>query len=111
MNKQKRYRYYTIGYGVASLLGEIYRMGRVEIYDREEDSGYASSEGTYCMPYDTAAKFEDWINSLETDYPIQISMGSVDECALAVSEELKIPVNKLNDLDIKKQYYKKKYSK
>ena len=28
-----RYSYSTVGYGVFSLLGEFYRMGRVEIFD------------------------------------------------------------------------------
>jgi hypothetical protein len=35
-----RYYYSTVGYGVFSLLSERYRMGRVEIFDRQNDSGY-----------------------------------------------------------------------
>ena len=46
-----RFSYHTVGYGVFSLLGEKYRMGRVEIFDRQDESGYAVSEGTYCMPH------------------------------------------------------------
>ena len=107
--KNKRFSYSTVGYGVFSLLGEYYRMGRIEIWDTENDSGFASNEGTYCMPFETAAKFEDWIESLETDFPIQLSMGSVDQCAVAVSDKLGIPVDKLNDMETKKIFYKEKY--
>lgn len=104
-----RYSYSTVGYGVFSLLGEKYRMGRVEIFDEKNDSGYAINEGTYCMPFIAANQFENFIESLETEYPIQISIGSVEECAKAVSEELGIPEDMLNDMDTKKAYYNKKY--
>lgn len=103
-----RFTYSTVGYGVFSLLGERYRMGRIEIFDREEDSGYAVNEGTYCMPFEAAAKFEEFIEALGTEYPINIEIGSHKECQNAVSEELGIPVDKLNDTDTKKAFYKKK---
>jgi len=35
-----RFSYHTVGYGVFSLLGERYRMGRIEIFDSKSDSGY-----------------------------------------------------------------------
>jgi len=104
-----RFTYSTVGYGVFSLLGERYRIGRIEIYDKEDDSGYATNEGTYCMPFEAAQKFEDFIEALETEHPICIEIGSIKECEYAVSEELNIPLNKLNDLETKKEYYKKKY--
>jgi hypothetical protein len=105
---EKRFSYSTVGYGVFSLLGEFYRMGRIEIYDKENDSGFASGEGTYCMPFEAAAKFEDWIEELNTDLPIQFDVGSVDECSYEVSKKLKIPKDKLNDLETKKIFYSKK---
>ena len=107
----KRYTYETVGYGVFSLIGYIYRMGRIEVYDNQNNSGYAVSEGTYCMPFEAATKFEDWIEGLETDYPIKISIGSIDECSDAVSEEIGIPVDKLNDKKTIEKFYKKKYEK
>jgi len=76
----KRFSYSTVGYGIFNLLGEKYRMGRVEIFDRESKSSYQVDEGTYCMPYETAAQFEDFIESLETDLPIQFEMGRVSDC-------------------------------
>jgi hypothetical protein len=109
--KQKRYSYSTVGYGVFSLIGEIYRMGRIEVFDNEDESPYASSEGNYCLPYDVANSFEHWIESIKTDFPIQFSIGSVNECSIAVSEHLKIPAEKINDLETKKEFYKQKYKK
>jgi len=103
-----RYYYSTVGYGVFSLLGERYRMGRIEIFDREHDSGYQVDEGTYCMPFVAANQFEDFIESLETDLPINIEIGDHKWCQQAVSEELGIPVDKLSDHETKRAYYRKK---
>ena len=102
-----RYYYSTVGYGVFSLLGERYRMGRVEIFDKENDSGYQVDEGSFCMPFVAANQFEDFMNTLQTDLPINIEIGSHNWCQEAVSEELGIPVDKLNDSDTKKAYYRK----
>ena len=86
-----RFSYRTIGYGVFSLFGEKYRMGRIEVFDREDDSGYQTHEGIYSMPFEAAAKFEDFINSLTTDLPIHIEMGNhawcADECAKSLGFE------------------------
>lgn len=103
-----RYSYSTVGYGVFSLLGERYRMGRIEIFDDQDESGFAISEGSYCMPFVAANQFEDFIESLETDLPINIEIGTHAWCQEAVSEELGIPVDKLNDPDTKKAFYRKK---
>jgi hypothetical protein len=103
-----RYSYSTVGYGVFSLLGERYRMGRVEIFDKQNDSGYAVDEGSYCMPFVAASQFEDFIESLQTDLPINIEIGSHKWCQQAVSEELGIPVDKLNDAETKRAFYQKK---
>lgn len=90
-NKPKRFYYSTVGYGVMTLLGEKYRMGRIEIFDREDESGYQVSEGIYTMPHEAAAKFEDFIESLQTDLPINIEIGShgwcEEECAKALGFE------------------------
>jgi len=103
-----RYYYSTVGYGVFSLLGERYRMGRIEIFDKQNDSGYQIDEGTFCMPFVAANQFEDFMNSLQTDLPINIEIGSHQECQQAVSEELGIPVELLNDSETKKAFYRKK---
>ena len=75
-----RFSYSTVGYGVFSLFGEKYRMGRIEIFDSQDQSGYAVDEGIYTMPFVAANQFEDFIDSLETDLPIHISIGSHEWC-------------------------------
>ena len=106
-----RYSYHTVGYGVFSLLGERYRMGRIEIFDKEEESGYQVSEGTFCMPFVAANQFEDFIRSIRTDFPINIEIGSMEWCRNSVSEDLGIPADKLNDPETKKKYYRDKFIK
>lgn len=83
-----RFSYSTVGYGVFSLFGEKYRMGRVEIFDSEDDSGYAVSEGSYSMPFVAANQFEDFIESLETDLPINIEIGTHQWCETECAKSL-----------------------
>jgi len=107
-NRKGRYYYSTVGYGVFSLLGERYRMGRIEIFDKQNDSGYQIDEGTYCMPFEAANQFEQFIENIETDLPINIEIGTHQACQNAVAEEHGIPADMLNDMDTKKTYYRKK---
>lgn len=96
-----RFSYSTVGYGVFSLFGEKYRMGRIEVHDRENESGYAVHEGIYSMPHVAGNQFEDFMDSLETDLPIHIEIGShdwcSDECAKSLGfnnqEEMSSPSN------------------
>jgi hypothetical protein len=80
-------------------------MGRVEIFDTEDESGYASDEGSYCLPHAAAAKFEDFIESLRTDLPICIEMGSVEQCQNETGKALGIDADKLHDAETKKAYW------
>jgi hypothetical protein len=76
-------------------------MGRIEIFDSEDESGYAVSEGIYTMPHVAASQFEDFIDALQTDLPINIEIGSHDwcekECAKSLGfetpEEMRDPEN------------------
>jgi hypothetical protein len=79
-NKPKRYSYSTVGYGVFSLFGEKYSMGRIEIFDDQDESAYQIDEGIYSVPYEIADKFRDFIESLETDLPIHIEIGNHEWC-------------------------------
>ena len=104
-----RFSYSTVGYGVFSLFGEKYRMGRVEIFDSEDDSGYAVSEGSYSMPFIAANQFEDFIESLETDLPIDISIGSHAWCELECAKSLGFAsVEEMRDPENVKAYQRKK---
>jgi hypothetical protein len=115
-----RFYYSTVGYGVFSLMGEKYRMGRVEIFDSEDESGYAVNEGIYTMPHIAASQFEDFMESLQTDLPINIEIGSHEwcesECAKSLGfetpEEMRDPEKvkafqrKKNDIYAKERGYK-----
>ena len=115
-----RFHYSTVGYGVFSLMGEKYRMGRIEVFDSEDESGYAVSEGIYTMPHVAASQFEDFMDSLETELPINIEIGShawcEKECAKSLGfetpEEMRDPENvrafqrKKNDIYAKERGYK-----
>jgi hypothetical protein len=104
-----RFYYSTVGYGVFSLMGEKYRMGRIEIFDQEDESGYAVSEGIYTMPFVAANQFEDFIDSLQTDLPINIEIGSHEwcekECATSLGFETP---EEMRDPEKVKEYRRKK---
>ena len=63
-------------------------MGRIEVSDSDGDYHYPVHEGSYCLPWETAPQFEEFIDAMETDLPIHIGIGSVawceEECAKAL---------------------------
>jgi len=104
-----RYSYSTTGYGIFSLHGFFYASGRIEVYDRENDSGYAADEGTYWVPLKDEGKFRDFFDDLETDMPIKISLGHMNQIDKAVADEVGVPVDKLDDEDVRKEFMEKKH--
>jgi hypothetical protein len=118
--RRGRFSYSTVGYGIFSLFGEKYAMGRIEVFDREDESGYQVHEGIYTMPHEAASQFEDFIESIETDLPIEINIGShkwcADECAKSLGfkdedemrdpEKVKAYRRKKNDEFARGQGYK-----
>jgi hypothetical protein len=120
VSNRGRFYYSTVGYGVFSLMGEKYRMGRIEVFDSEDESGYAVSEGIYTMPHVAASQFEDFMDSLETELPINIEIGShawcEKECAKSLGfetpqemrdpEKVKLFQRKKNDIYAKERGYK-----
>ena len=104
-----RFYYSTVGYGVFSLFGEKYRMGRIEIFDSQDESGYAVDEGIYTMPFVAANQFEDFMDSLQTDLPIHIEIGShkwcENECAKSLGFETP---DEMRDPEKIKEFQKKK---
>ena len=111
VSRKGRYAYSTVGYGVYSLLGERYRMGRIEVFDLECESGYAIHEGIYTMPFESANQFEDFIDSLQTDLPINIEIGSHEWCSRECAKDLGVEPDKMNDAETKKAFYKVKNDK
>ncbi len=104
----KRFTYSTVGYGVFSLMAEKYRMGRIEVHDAESKDGYAVHEGFYCMPHEIAAKFEDFMDDLETDLPIHFEIGSVDWCGQECAKSLGFQDKEEMDNPEKAAEYRKK---
>ena len=84
-------------------------MGRVEIFDSQDESGYAVDEGIYTMPFIAANQFEDFIDSLQTDLPIHIEIGShkwcENECAKSLGFETP---DEMRDPEKIKEYQRKK---
>jgi hypothetical protein len=104
-----RFYYSTGGYGVFSLMGEKYRMGRVEIFDSQEESDYAVDEGIYTMPFIAANQFEDFIDSLQTDLPIHIEIGSHNWCEKECAKSLGFETpDEMRDPEKVKEYRRKK---
>lgn len=104
-----RFHYSTVGYGVFSLFGEKYRMGRIEIFDSQDESGYAVDEGIYTMPFVAANQFEDFMDSLETDLPIHIQIGSHEWCEKECTKALGFETpDELRDPEKIKEFQKKK---
>jgi len=104
-----RFYYSTVGYGVFSLMGEKYRMGRVEIFDSQEESNYAVDEGIYTMPFIAANQFEDFIDSLQTDLPIHIEIGSHNWCEKECAKSLGFETpDEMRDPEKVKEYRRKK---
>ena len=120
VSNRGRFYYSTVGYGIFSLMGEKYRMGRIEVFDSEDESGYAVSEGIYTMPHVAASQFEDFMDSLQTDLPINIEIGSHQwcekECAKSLGfetpeemrdpEKIRLFQRKKNDIYAKEKGYK-----
>lgn len=104
-----RFSYSTVGYGVFSLMGEKYRMGRIEVFDKEDESGYQVHEGIYTMPFEAAGQFEDFLDSLETDLPINIEIGSHKWCEEECAKSLGFKdSDEMRDPEKVKQYTRKK---
>jgi hypothetical protein len=107
-----RFYYRTVGYGVFSLFGERYRMGRIEIFDKEDESGYQVSEGAYSMPFVAANQFEHFIESLQTDLPINIEIGSHEWCERECASSLGFDsVDDMRNPEKVKEYRQKKNDK
>jgi hypothetical protein len=92
-----------------SLFGEKYRMGRIEVFDSQDESGYQVHEGSYSLPFEAASQFEDFIESIETDLPIHIELGShewcTEECAISLGFKNE---KEMRDPEAVKAYRRKK---
>jgi hypothetical protein len=84
-------------------------MGRIEIFDREDRSGWAVAEGDYSIPFVAANQFEDFIESLETNLPIHIEIGSHKWCEEECAKDLGFKdAEEMRDQEKVKEYRKNK---
>ncbi len=68
-----RYSYLVTEEGVMNpKYADKFRGGRVEVFDVNEKYGYAVYEWRFFMPSNAFYGFVDWIENIETDYPIMI---------------------------------------
>lgn len=81
-----RFHYSTVGYGVFSLLGEKYRVGRIEEFD--EGGERRTVEGAYCVPHSMSKEVENFLEGLSGELPIYVSIGSQESCRKACAEAL-----------------------
>ena len=107
----KRFSFSCVGYGVFDLMSEKYHMGRIEMYDGESNSSYATDEFFYCVPYDMADKFEDFYEDLQTDLPFHVDFWKMDDCKSACAESLGITVEQMEDKTFSKKFAQDKYKK
>jgi hypothetical protein len=105
--KGKRYYFSCTGYFMFDLMAQKYRAGRIEMYDNENPTGYASEEFFYCVPYDMSEKFENFFEDLETDLPFHVEFWSMNDCREACAEALGITVEQLQDREFVKQWQEK----
>jgi len=66
-------------------LDQVYQSGRILVYNSESVEDEPVSFGFYRVPFEVAAHFEAFIESLETDYPIMLSVGSDTQCVKAAT--------------------------
>lgn len=67
------------------LLDQVYQSGEIVVYNSESAEDEPVARGSYCVPYEVAAHFEAFIESLETDLPIFVSVGSIDQATKAAT--------------------------
>ena len=106
--KPKRFTYSTVGYGIFTLLGEKYRCGRIEVYDEQDLSGYAASEGMFCLPHEVSQEVEDFFENLSTDLPIYINIGNIAWCKEETAKALGVSLENIDSAEAIKAYYKSK---
>lgn len=67
------------------LLDQVYQSGKILVYHSETEEEEPVAYGSYRVPYELAAHFEAFIESLESDLPIQLSVGSESQCVKAAT--------------------------
>lgn len=102
-----RFFYYEVNPQRSStLFDQLYQTGTIDTYNSESEDDAPISSGKYCIPFEVACEFQDFIESLETEFPLFVSMGTEQLCKNEAAKKFMVPVAQLNvkaDLYIEEQ--------
>lgn len=78
-----------------TLFDQIYQTGTILTYDSESETEKPVLIGRYNIPIEAAIQFQDFIESLETEFPLFVSFGTEQLCKQEAARELMVPVAQL----------------
>lgn len=78
-----------------TLFDQIYQTGTILTYDSESETEKPVMIGKYNVPIEAANQFQDFVESLETEFPLFVSFGTEQLCKQEAAKELMVPVAQL----------------
>lgn len=91
-----RFFYYEVKpFHSNTLFDQIYQTGTILTYDSESETEKPVMIGRYNVPIEVANQFQDFVESLETEFPLFISFGTEQSCKQEAAKELMVPVAQL----------------
>lgn len=91
-----RFFYYEVKpFHSNTLFDQIYQTGTILTYDSESEVEKPIMIGRYNIPIELVNQFQDFVESLETEFPLFVSFGSEQSCKQEAARELMVPVAQL----------------
>lgn len=91
-----RFFYYEVKpFHSNTLFDQIYQTGTILTYDSESETEKPVMIGRYNVPIEVANQFQDFVESLETEFPLFVSFGTEQMCKQEAAKELMVPVAQL----------------
>lgn len=78
-----------------TLFDQLYQTGTILTYDSESEQERPISIGRYNVPIEAANQFQDFVESLETEFPLFINFGTEQLCKQEAARDLMVPVAQL----------------
>jgi len=92
-----RYFYYEVNpQDSSTLFDQLYQTGTIHTYDSESEHERPISIGRYSVPFEAASQFQNFIESLETEFPMFLMIGTEQICKNEAAKELMVPVAQLS---------------
>jgi hypothetical protein len=92
-----RYFYYEVNpQDSSTLFDQLYQTGTIHTYDSESEHERPISIGRYSVPFEAASQFQNFIESLETEFPMFLTIGTEQICKNEAAKELMVPVAQLS---------------